>query len=192
MTEYPKPTTANAVWIATALLHNENKDSDAFKANEIFQKVKDLELLGAADETLKIHISSHCVASGKASPDTHRKLVRVRTGWYRLFRIGDSYHPTRENGRVTPLAEEIPTEYRRLLDWYNNEYCKVMTVPSHTIHEETLIQPPFSRIDKDGTIKIPNHVLDKMNLQEGDYIAFIDGLNGEIILRKARVQVEVS
>lgn len=187
MPKHPKPTTSNAVWIATAILHQENKDKDAFQAKEIFQKVKDLDLQGASDETLKIHISSHCVASGKASPDTHRKLVRVQNGWYRLFRPGDSFHPTRERGRIAPLAEEIPSDYSSLLEWYNNKYCKTVKDSSRLQEDSTI--PSFSRISQDGTIKIPKEVQDKMNLQEGDFLAFLEN-QGVFTIKKATMQVE--
>ena len=36
----------------------------------------------------------------------------------RLFRKGDTYHPAREGGKITPDAAEIPPRYSELLTWY--------------------------------------------------------------------------
>jgi len=183
-------TTANAVWITTALLHRENKDKDAFQSNEIFHKLKDLGLNKTEDVTIKAHISTHCVANTKAWPNPHRKLLRVSTGWYRLFRPGDPFDPSRENGQTAPMAEEIPSEYSKLITWYHNEYCKVKSkVPQAKTPAPNY---PYTRIENDGIAKIPNSVLKKLHLQEGDFVVFVEGLKGELMLKKARLQLEVS
>ena len=41
----------------------------------------------------------------------------------RLFRSGDSYDPAREGGKIIPERDQIPDEYRYLLDWYNREFA---------------------------------------------------------------------
>ena len=100
--------TSIAVWIATAVLHNENKEKDAFPVRKIFQKVRDLKLSQTADVTVLAHISTHCVANTKAWPNTHRKLFRVSTGWYRLYKPGDDFHPSRKNGHRDRSRRRAP------------------------------------------------------------------------------------
>ena len=181
-----KPTTANGVWIATALLHKENPDRQSFQTQEIIQKVKDLGLLNATEATLSVHVSHHCVASSKASPDTHRKLTRVQNGWYRLFKPGDSFHPSRERGRIEPLTEMVPTEHRHLLDWFKNEYCKNEEI---TNSSEILTEAMFARVEQ-NSVELPNEVVSALELQEGDFVGFM--IRGkEVLLKKAKMRLEV-
>jgi hypothetical protein len=46
------------------------------------------------------------------------KLAETGLGRRRLFRKGDTYHPAREGGKITPIPEQIPPEYSELLNWY--------------------------------------------------------------------------
>jgi len=183
-------TTANAVWIATALLHSENDENKTFACKEIFQKVRDQNLVQTEDVTVFAHISTHCVANTKPWPNVHRKLLRVATGRYRLYKPGDDFHPSRKNGQSAPLADEVPPKYRNLIDWYHNEYCKeISSLPVSTMTHSNF---PITTIEKEGTIKIPTSVLEKLQLQDGDYLAFVESPAGGVELRKARVQLEVS
>ena len=45
-------------------------------------------------------------------------LTETVPGRRRLFRLGDSYHPEREGSKTVPEREDLPEEYRSLLDWY--------------------------------------------------------------------------
>jgi hypothetical protein len=179
---------ANLVWVAVALLHAENKEKDVFQVKQIFQKAKDLGLSNATDETLMMHISLHCVANAKAQPNTHRKLFRMASGWYRLYRPDDPFDPSREKGRTAPLAEEIPQQYRYLLDWYN-EYSKKQ---SPTVQEsKDQNHAIFAKIEKDKTLKLPDDICDFLQVDDGDYLAFIMKAKGEILLKKARMKLEI-
>ena len=180
---------ANLIWIAIALLHIENKEKDVFQVKQIFQKAKDLGLSHAADETLMMHISLHCVANAKAQPNTHRKLFRMASGWYRLYRHGDSYDPSREKGRTAPLAEEIPQEYRYLIDWYNDEYSKKQS-PS-TQESKDLSHAIFAKIENNKTLTLPADICDFLQADDGDYLAFIMKAKGEVLLKKARMKLEI-
>ena len=182
--------TGNAVWIATALLHYENKDREAFQNKEIFQKVIDLNLLRSSETTLWVHISSQCVANRKAQPNTHRKLYRIRTGWYRLYRIGDPYDETRHNGRIEPLPEEIPLEFRQLIDWYHDEYCKESSRPTSDSHD-TSNNTVFSKVENNKTITLPSDICELLQIDDGDYIAFVLKSPGEILLKKAKMKLEI-
>jgi hypothetical protein len=45
-------------------------------------------------------------------------LFETSPGRRRLFRKGDSHHPARKNGKVTPDPLEMPYSYGVLLTWY--------------------------------------------------------------------------
>lgn len=114
-------TTANAVWIATALLHKENPHRAWFSSKEIEARVLKEGLLRTSLQTLRAHISQHCVANKPASPDTHRKLYDVGRGRRRLYFVVDKAHPSRANGRTEPSESEIPAHFRYLLRWFRNQ-----------------------------------------------------------------------
>jgi hypothetical protein len=63
----------------------------------------------------------HCVANKAPNPGAYRMLFATSQGGRRLFRRGDQAHPARA-GKITPQAEELPPEYRGLLDWYAKVY----------------------------------------------------------------------
>ncbi|MCZ6647651.1 MAG: hypothetical protein O7B30_00170 [Thaumarchaeota archaeon] len=185
----PHPcSTATAVWIATALLHADNKNEEAFRQSQIFRKVKELQLMKVSDSTIRTHISSHCVANRKAQPDTHRKLFAVRNGWFRLYRPGDPYDMTRGRGRIAPLPRETPEKHRWFLNWYEDDYVK-RRAPAPTKSESPNI--PFAKIGEGGVIKVPEEVLSRLQLGNGDYIAFIQPPSGDVSIRKAKVRLEL-
>jgi len=178
-------TTPNAVWIATTLLQQTHKDKDAFQPREIFKKMRELKLVQTVDVTILAHISTHCVANTKAVPATHRKLFRVSPGWYRLYKDGDEYHPTREGGISAPPPNEIPTKYRNLIEWYNQKYN--IGGKEKKVKTASLL---FTSLEKDGIVKLPHNILSKLKLEEGDYVAFVENSIGDITIKKAVMQVE--
>ncbi len=180
-----KISTANLVWIATSLLHNERKEAEAFSTEEIFQKAKSLNLSSVSDSTIQMHISLHCVANAKAQPDTHKKLLRMGRGWYRLYKEGDTFDDSRAKGRILPLPEEIPTKYRYLIDWYRNDYSKKQSQQNQA---ENAI---FVNIENNKTIRLPNEVAEFLQVEDGDYIAFITKSKDEVVVKKARMKLEV-
>jgi hypothetical protein len=184
--------TANAVWLATAMLHKENSQSDAFSAKEIFQKVKQLNLLSVSNSTINMHITSHCVASSKESPDRHRKLTRVRVGWYRLFKEGDSFHETRSTGQIAPLTGMLPLEFKDVIDWYNVQYNVTSTLKSLTESTTSDVEHNMSselyliEIGDNNTIKLPDSFVKYCQLVKGQKLAFQAKNNGSIIIRPLR------
>jgi hypothetical protein len=194
-----KPTTPNAVWIALATLHKENPEKSSFQAKIIASKIKELDIQGASDATVSTHISSHCVANKPAQPDMHRKLIRIRQGWYRLFVDGDDFDESRSKGQIVPLHEMIPKMFHYLIDWYNDEYVNMPQLPAkisdidYQIESKTLdenSEPIFSQITQDNSLQIPNEIMKSLNAKSGDHIAFIK--NGDtVILKKAKVKLEI-
>ncbi len=113
---------ADEVWLATALLHREHPNRESFSAREIVDRVYEEGLSGRLRPGVQVHVYQHCVANKRPNPGNYRMLVATEEGGRRLYRTGDGYHPYREGGKTRPERDEIPSEYRHLLDWYENEY----------------------------------------------------------------------
>ncbi len=140
---------ADGVWIATALLHQEHPDRSDFTESEIKARFLSEGLpRGKNPSSLPTNINSHCVAnwprSRKKSDPTkvqggpYRILYETRSGYRRLYRPGDDFHPDRAQARkpskAIPKRAEIPERYWELLEWYeewvkpDREIIKVTTI----------------------------------------------------------------
>jgi hypothetical protein len=116
---------ADRIWIATALLHRKYPLRSDFKKAEIRQM---LEVEGLADGvkggTINAHLDQNCVANVPPSSGKYRMLFEPTPGNLRLFRPGDLTHPgrvlRRKQSKSLPNREEIPPQYRPLLDWYED------------------------------------------------------------------------
>ena len=108
---------ADEVWLVTALLHQENPSREDFSLEEIKARAVEESLVEERRPGVNQHIQQHCVANKPPSPNDYRMLFESRPKHRRLFRIGDSHHPQR-HGKVTPEADEIPSQYAYLLEWY--------------------------------------------------------------------------
>jgi hypothetical protein len=126
---------ADGVWIATALLHREHPDRPDFTESEIQARFLSEGLPGGKNtSSLPTNINSLCVAnrprSRKKSDPTkvqggaYRILYETRSGFRRLYRPGDDFHPDRAQERkpskAIPKKAEIPERYWELLDWYED------------------------------------------------------------------------
>ncbi|HZU31188.1 MAG TPA: hypothetical protein VFB79_08745 [Candidatus Angelobacter sp.] len=110
---------ADEVWIATALLHREHPEKSEFSMDEIVQRAQKEALTSTLRPGVYVHVVQHCVANRAPNPGRYRMLFETSEGKRRLFRKGDSYHPDREGGKITPSSEDLPLEYSGLLEWYN-------------------------------------------------------------------------
>ena len=118
---------ADECWIALAALSKENPDRQGFSRREILERIR---LEGAHPELrpgVQIHIQQHNVANTPPNAGRYRMFYKLADGTYRLFRPGDSYHPSR-GGKTRPNRADLPAKYHDLLDWYENEYCEGKTV----------------------------------------------------------------
>ncbi len=115
---------ADEVWIATASLHRKRPDRDDFAIAEIVAQAESTGITGAKTlrPGVKVHVYLHCVANKPPNPGRYRMLVETATGRRRLFRPGDPCHPLRVNGKSLPRRDEIPGDYRGLIDWYAGDY----------------------------------------------------------------------
>ncbi|MGA9142343.1 MAG: hypothetical protein WA664_18745 [Candidatus Acidiferrales bacterium] len=109
---------ADEVWIATALLHRERPGEPDFAVEEIVARARREALTGEIRPGVYVHTIQHCVANRPPNPARYRMLLETGRGRRRLFRQGDSYHPAREGGKITPSLEGFPHGYEGLLSWY--------------------------------------------------------------------------
>jgi hypothetical protein len=109
---------ADEVWIAAALLHREYPQRFDFTIDEIVERARKEALTTALRPGVYVHAVQHCVANRPPNPGRYRMLVETAPGRRRLFRKGDAYHPDREGAKITPRLEDLPRNYRALLDWY--------------------------------------------------------------------------
>ena len=112
-------TAADAVWVATALLHREHPECDqsGFLIGEIIDRTvrERLARAGVGKRTIYQHVSQHCVANRKPDPNNYRMLLAMGA-YRRLWRPGDESHPEREGARSKP--SNLPPKYADLLRWY--------------------------------------------------------------------------
>lgn len=108
---------ADRVWIAAALLHNENPSRSDFTVDEIRERGKQEGFVEEKVNTFYVHTNQHCVANRAPNPGNHRMLLETQKGRRRLWREGDSSMPGR-TGKIIPRREDIPPKYHYLLDWY--------------------------------------------------------------------------
>jgi len=110
---------ADEVWIATALLHQEQPTRADFPVEEIVARVAREALVLPLRPGVYVHVVQQAVANRAPGPGRYRMLFETAPGRRRLFRRGDSYHPAREGSKITPNPDEIPPGYSGLLSWYN-------------------------------------------------------------------------
>ncbi len=113
---------ADEVWIATALLHREQPERQDFTTQEIRDRARREAIHGELRPGVYVHVVQHCVANRHPNPGRYRMLFATSKKKRRLFRRGDTYHPQRSASKTHPSRDEIPSEYRFLLDWYQQEY----------------------------------------------------------------------
>ena len=104
------------VFLATALLHQENPDREDFTVREILRRAEKENLYGRPRPGLRPHVLLHCVANLPPNPGRLRMLYATGTHTRRLLRSGDEVHPDR-TGRAFPDPGSVPPEYRPLIEW---------------------------------------------------------------------------
>lgn len=118
---------ADETWIAAALLHRENPSRQDFTVQEIVDRAAREAITGELRPGVYVHALQHCVANRLPNPARYRMLFATDKTTRRLFRPGDAYHPARDGSKVVPAKEDIPEEYRHLVDWYLTEYVSKRT-----------------------------------------------------------------
>ena len=115
---------ADEVWLAAASLHRAQPDRADFTVAEIEAQAKAANVTGKPLRPgVRVHINQHCVANRAPNPGNYRMLVETGRRRRRLYFPGDPCHPKR-TGKNVPDANEIPTHYRELVDWYDDTFAK--------------------------------------------------------------------
>jgi hypothetical protein len=112
---------ADEVWIAAALLHREHADRNDFTVQEIIARARTENITGTLRPGVSVHAYLHCVANRPPNSAQYRMLYATGESARRLFRQSDEADPKRK-GKITPEADDLPPQYRHLLDWYRTEY----------------------------------------------------------------------
>jgi hypothetical protein len=112
---------AAEVFVATALLHQEQPGRTEFTIKEIVNRAAQERIAGELRAGLNVHVSQHCVANRPPNPAKHRMLFATGKHTRRLLLSGDEVHPGR-TGRIFPDAGEIPESYLPLLEWAKKRY----------------------------------------------------------------------
>ena len=120
---------ADEVWIAAALLHQENPERADFSIEEIVARAEDEAIFGALRPGVYVHVVQHCVANRRPNPGRYRMLFETAKSRRRLFRPGDPSDPGRDGAKIVPDRKEIPSKYHELLDWYDKEYTRTDSHP---------------------------------------------------------------
>ncbi len=113
---------ADAVWIATAMLHKESGVGidQSFETEQIVSKVEAERLTSAQHRTIYQHVNQHCVANRDPLPNKPRMLFATGQGRRRLWIEGDRYSPLREDAPSRPDKVNLPSDLRHWLDWYDD------------------------------------------------------------------------
>ncbi|SRR6266851_9498133 len=176
-------TIADAIWLATALLHRNDARAVDFAVQDIIQKAALENLAGGFKPGLQVHASKHCVANKSPNPGRSRMLFETTRGRRRLFRNGDFFHPDRGQGKIRPEKGDLPPEYQPLVDWYDTVYsnqtgasANVKPIPFREDGSEELRFPTsygsqfVSRtafVSSTGTVLIPNDLRKELGIEEG-------------------------
>lgn len=109
---------ADAVWIATALLHDSHPEAAGFSPSAIREEVLRRHFTDKDQKTIYQHIVQHLVATKPKDPNSRKMLTEIENGLRRLYIPGDPFHPSKQNGRSVPKAEDLPRNLLKWLAWY--------------------------------------------------------------------------
>ena len=109
------------VFVAAALLHNEQPGRSEFTIQEIVNRAARENITGELRSGVSVHASQHCVANKAPNPGKHRMLFASGKHARRLLLPEDEVHPGR-TGKIFPDAGEVPERYLLLLEWAKRRY----------------------------------------------------------------------
>jgi hypothetical protein len=124
------------VFVATAQLHREHSERLDFTIQEIVDRVARENLNGNLRSGINVHASQHCVANKAPNPAKHRMLFATGKHTRRLVLPSDMAHPDR-TGKIFPDAEDIPAEYRPILDWAKDRFERSLDSPDFWAKDAT-------------------------------------------------------
>jgi hypothetical protein len=114
---------ADEAFLATALLHREHPERPDFTIIEIVERARKENLYGELRPGVRVHATLHCVANRAPNPGRYRMLYATGDHTRRLLHSSDEVHPQRI-GKTFPDPEDVPPEYRELIDWAKRRFGK--------------------------------------------------------------------
>lgn len=132
-------TCAVEVFLATALLHQEQPSRDEFTIQEIVSRAARENITGEMRQGVSVHASQHCVANKAPNPAKHKMLFATDKHNRRLLLPGDEVHPER-TGKIFPEPGELPQQYLPLLDWAKSRFESARNLAK----DRSLTTPPIS------------------------------------------------
>ena len=124
------------VFLAMALLHREYAQRQDFTIQEIVSRVAIENIYGSLRAGINVHVSQHCVANKPPNPAKHRMLFATGKHTRRLVLPNDEAHPDR-TGKVFPDSDEIPDQYRPLLQWAKERFEMALKSPDFWAEDAT-------------------------------------------------------
>ncbi|SRR5579885_2988652 len=112
---------ADETFLATALLHREHPDRADFTISEIVERARREKLSPELRPGVRVHATLHCVANRPPNPGRYRMLYATGERTRRLLLEGDDIYAGR-TGKIFPDPEEVPAEYRELIEWAKRRY----------------------------------------------------------------------
>jgi hypothetical protein len=131
----PDLTVADAVWVGTAIMHEQYPQAAGFTIEDIVNRVVSLRLTKGGQKSVWQHVNQHCVANRKPQPNRSRMLFALGGGNRRLFRDGDRSDPGREGAPTHPQWNRLPEAYRYLEQWYEQ-----WNRPAQTMEDDPLLK----------------------------------------------------
>lgn len=128
------------VFLATALLHQEQEGRNDFTIQEIVNRAARENITGEMRSGVNVHASQHCVANKAPNPAKHRMLFATGRSTRRLLLPADEVVPGR-TGKIFPEADEVPEKYLPLLGWAKQR------------HEQALAAADTSPLDPDESLR---------------------------------------
>lgn len=138
-------------WLAAALLQREQPNRESFRPTEIRRRIEQEHLSSHLRAGIPAHLSQHLVANRPPDTGRYRMLYRKVDGTLRLFRMGDDYHPER-HGKIRPEPAEVPSRYRDLIRWYDEEYNRPGAHPDPLLEARGLGKEMWRRVDADSYV----------------------------------------
>ena len=172
---------AAEIFVATALLHQEQPHRTDFTIQEIVDRAARENIAGRLRSGVNVHASQHCVANRAPNPAKHRMLFATGKHTRRLLISGDEVHPER-TGKIFPDAGEIPERYLPLLHWAERRYEEGDSGPTPQSWAGDVEQRKATQ----QAAETPQRWLESLLEMEGLGREYLNGVDPDEYVRKLR------